>query len=678
MENSFIREWKYFLRLFSKDYFAISGEMSYRPLVTISYFIDYAIWEMNPFGYHLTNVTLHVGNTALFYLFLHTCVRNKKICLLALLFFITHPVLLETVNAVGYREDLLAASFILVSLVYFLKSDKILEREDSQKKRLVFFYTISLVSYFCALFSKESAVIFTALLPLFVLFSDKKILPALVRRLKGIYIGYIGITLFYLIIRFVVLINPSLKAIYQPGGFWVNFFTMIKILASYIKLSFFPFRLNVDYVVPLANTPLEGSSIISILFLISVLVIFGLLCKSRHVFACWMAWFFITILPVMNIVPLANIMAERYLYLPVMGFCVAKGILIYRITDRTLSTRAMPLRRVVQLVLVIYMVGMYGVSIIRTNGDWRDEFTLWTKTASHSPKSNRAHCNLGIVYMENGFLERAQKEYQIALDINPEDAIVHRNLGSLFAKKGLEDQAFIEYGKAIQFADDDPKPHNNLGNIYFNRGQIDEAQLEYEKALKIKPDYSIAHNGLGTIYDRKGLHDKAVEEFKTALYYDDAYLPARINLGVNYAKRGLLDEAIVEFKKVVETDEKQIQGHFNLALAYEKSGKQREAVREFTLVVQLDPNNFNAHYALGTLYQKMQMIDNAIDAYQKVLMLNPRFTQGYKSLAVLYLYGKKDSEKARYYLEKLFQIDPSQSQKEEVGKIVEQLQSARN
>ena len=89
-------------------------------------------------------------------------------------------------------------------------------------------------------------------------------------------------------------------------------------------------------------------------------------------FACWMAWFFIMILPVMNILPIGNIMAERYLYIPVMGFCVAKGILIYRITDRTLSPRAIPLRRMVQRVLVVLMIGGYGFSIIGKNGDWRD------------------------------------------------------------------------------------------------------------------------------------------------------------------------------------------------------------------------------------------------------------------------------------------------------------------
>jgi hypothetical protein len=125
VDNSFIRQWNCLPKVFTKDYFSISGEMSYRPLVTISYFIDYAIWHLNPFGFHLTNVILHTTNTVLFFLLLRTVLSNNKIILLSILFFVTHPILVETVNAIGYREDLLSATFLLVSFIYFIKSDSL-------------------------------------------------------------------------------------------------------------------------------------------------------------------------------------------------------------------------------------------------------------------------------------------------------------------------------------------------------------------------------------------------------------------------------------------------------------------------------------------------------------------------------------------------------------------------
>lgn len=673
VENSFIKEWRYLHKVFTKDYFSISGEMSYRPLVTISYFVDYAIWRLNPFGFHLTNVILHTINTVLFYLLLRAVLRNKMIVVFSVFFFVTHPVLVETVNAVGYREDLLSATFLLVSLIYYIKSDDLLSKKSSPKARFSLYHAISLIAYAFALFSKEMAITLPALLMLFVVFSDQKPWPALARRFKGIYIGYLAISLFYFVIRFIVFSNPALKAAYQPGGFLVNAFSMIKILAFYIKLSFFPLNLNADYVVPLVTYPLEGAFILSIAFLISIFIICAILCKKRNMIACWMAWFLITLLPVMNILPIGNIMAERYLYIPVMGFCVAKGILIYRITNRTLSPRAIPLRRIVQLVLVTLMIGGYGVAIICKNGNWRDELTLWTKTIIRSPNSYRAHCNLGNVYIESGLIERAQREYQTALRINPNDASVHSNLGNVYTKQGLVDKAFLEYQEAIQLDRNYAPPHNNLGNIYFNQGAIDKAKLEYEEALRIKPDYALAHNGLGNIYNRSGDLDKAMKEFKKSLYYDSKYIPAMVNLGVNYAKRGQLNEAIVQFKKAIELDADQSSVHYNLGLAYEKLGKQAEAINEYSTVIRLDPNNLNAHYALGSLYRALGLSDKAIDVFQKILIRNPNIPNVYKDLVFLYLDSKNDVEMSRYYLKELLRLDPSQAQREDIKQILERL-----
>ncbi|TVM04274.1 MAG: hypothetical protein CV087_01145 [Candidatus Brocadia sp. WS118] len=672
-ENSFIKEWQYLLKVFTKDYFFISGEMSYRPLVTISYFVDYAIWQVNPCGFHITNVVLHTINTVLFYLFLRAVLSNNKIIFLSILFFVTHPLLVETVNAVGYREDLLAAAFLLVSFIYFIKSDLLFSKETGQTTRCAFYYGISLISYLCALFSKEMAITLPALLMVFTVFSHPKPWLSLTKRWKGIYLGYLAISLIYLVIRFMAFSNPAFKSAYQPGGFWINAFTMIKILAFYVKLSFFPLHLNADYVVPLVTRPWEGSCILAIIFLTSIFIIGAVLCKTRNIFAVWMSWFFITLLPVMNIIPIDNIMAERYLYIPVMGFCVAKGILIYRITDRTLSPRAIPLRRIVQRALVILMIGGYGFVIIWKNGNWRDELTLWTKTATDSPNSYRAHCNLGNVYLERGHIERAQMEYQTALEINPGNANVHSNLGNVYTKRGLLDKASEEYHAAIRIDRNYAQPHNNLGNIYFNQGSLDQARTEYEEALRIKPDYAPAHNGLGNVYNDAGDLDQAMEEFKQALAYDGTYIPALISLGVNYAKRGQLNEAVVAFKKAIKLDTHQPQGHYNLGLAYEKLGKHREAVDEYNAVIRLDPKNLNGHYALGSLYQNLGLTDKAIEAFRKTVSLNPNMTHGYKNLVFLYLNNKNDKKMAHYYLKELLKIDPSQAQKEDVKQVLERL-----
>lgn len=121
VDNDFVKSWKNFPAIFSRTYLTSvseieylgkrnigSGELSYRPVVTISYFIDYSLWRLNPFGYHLSNLLLHIFNAILLYIFVDLIVRNKKTALLASLLFALHPVNAEAVNNIAFREGLLA------------------------------------------------------------------------------------------------------------------------------------------------------------------------------------------------------------------------------------------------------------------------------------------------------------------------------------------------------------------------------------------------------------------------------------------------------------------------------------------------------------------------------------------------------------------------------------------
>ncbi|MBM4064565.1 MAG: hypothetical protein FJ266_02825, partial [Planctomycetes bacterium] len=91
--NPYIKDWKYLTALFNSDYFKISGELSYRPLVTLSYFIDYAIWGLKPFGFHLTNLLIHTLNTVLVFFLIFKITNNLKLATIASLFFSIHPIL---------------------------------------------------------------------------------------------------------------------------------------------------------------------------------------------------------------------------------------------------------------------------------------------------------------------------------------------------------------------------------------------------------------------------------------------------------------------------------------------------------------------------------------------------------------------------------------------------------
>lgn len=150
VDNQFIKDWKNFPAFFSRDYFKISGELSYRPLVTLTYFIDYNIWNLNPFGYHLSNVFIHAFNVLLMYFVMKGLTKNIRLSFVSCLLFCFHPILTETVNSVGFREDLLCAGFLLLTLIFYIKID------GSQHK--IAYYTFALFFYCFSLLSKETAI----------------------------------------------------------------------------------------------------------------------------------------------------------------------------------------------------------------------------------------------------------------------------------------------------------------------------------------------------------------------------------------------------------------------------------------------------------------------------------------------------------------------------------------
>ena len=122
-DNYFIRDWGNFPAFFTDDYFKYSGEVTYRPVVTFSYFIDYFLWHLTPVGFHLTNILLHTVNVVLVYLLVSAISRSRTASFLASILFALHPILTEAVNGISYREDLLTTTFFLGAILLFIKSE---------------------------------------------------------------------------------------------------------------------------------------------------------------------------------------------------------------------------------------------------------------------------------------------------------------------------------------------------------------------------------------------------------------------------------------------------------------------------------------------------------------------------------------------------------------------------
>lgn len=620
VHNSLIKNWKNIHSLFSFHYFMLSGELSYRPVVTLSYFIDYFLWGLNPVGFHLTNIFLHAGNTILFYFFLKRVVKANTSAFIAALLFTTHPVLTETLNSVSYREDILAALFFLIAFIMFLKIDE----KSLTPGKFVLYYAVALLSYLLSLFSKETSVVLPILMVLFHVFcsSSTNTLHAIIKRAKWSYLGYFIITGFYLFVRFVLFRHVYIRLDQSKQ----TLFVMIKVFASYIKLLFLPFNLNADYVVP-SVTPGIASFVVSALLISTAIILILRVCQHGKRYWFFPLWFFITLLPVSNIIPIGNIMAERYLYIPIMGFCGVIGMLIQNcISGKNLAT--------IGFVVIIIIA---SITSIYRNGIWRDEFTLWYSTVNREPGSVRAHLNLGVVHNAKGFYDYAELEYKKTLEINPRDIEAHYNMGNVYERKGMLDAAIKEYHETLRYNPVHADAYNNLGSIYKNKHLFDRAIEFYKKAKQCNPFNLHYYNNLGLVYRENRLYDEALMEYKRAIELDPDNLDAHNNLGIVYVGMERINDAAVEFETATQLDPKVANVHNNLGIVHAKQGNPDKAIRELNKAVSLGFDNADVHNNLAGVYLTQGSTDRAIAELKLALTCNPADCNAHSNLGIAYI-----------------------------------------
>lgn len=652
-DNYFIRSLHNISKILSRDYFSLSNELSYRPVVTFSYFLDYAVWRLNPFGYHLTNVILHTLNSVLLYALLVRLLRSSLAAAFSALLFSMHPCVAEAVNAISYREDIFLSLFSFLSCLCLGMSG-----------RTRIYYAASLFFYLLALFSKETAIV----MPLFILFywvlygrksthsgysaQHGSVTPPRVTWLRcfvDYYLGYVLISFFYLWIRFLVLKNPLEVSVgYIKGSVVINFMTMVNVLASYVKLMFFPFSLSADYTITPVLSAFSASFLISSILLVAVGIIVFKTAGAQGMYRLFMICFFVSLLPVLNILPIGHIMAERYLYLPVAGFCAVIGSLLFhnrgirtavakqekgRVNSHGFAGRYGFLIPMVTLVCIFFTTR----TVLR-NRDWRNEYTFWTKILEDQPKNYDARNNLGNYFYKQGELDRAISELEEAVGLKKNYPEGHNSLGTMYIDKGLIDRAIAEYTEAIKYKPEFPQAYYNLGNACIKKGLLDDSVAFFQKAISMGMYNPQVFNNLGSAYIKKGMMDEAIAQYQKALVIYKDFAEVHSNLGFVYTEKGDLDRAVFEL---------------------------REAIR-------LQPNHANAHNNLGALYCQKGLWDMALDEFNKAIRYDPKNASAYKNIGMIY-FTKGDHQKAREYLMHMLKNDPNYMKDPGIYAVVRQL-----
>lgn len=580
---------------FDKQIMSFSGEI-YRPLRDISYRVDYLIGGKEPFIYHATNILLHVTATLVAYFFLLQMFKDEIISLLSAVLFAVHPIHTESVAWIKGRDDILFTIFYLLSFLMYTRY----EDKTGWIRRL--FYLASISLFVLSLFTKEMAITLPLAIALY---------QAIFKRLKFYHIlPFFIVAAVYMGLRTYVL-GQMAQQEYWGGGPLPTMLTMIKGVAQYVRLSFLPINQCADYFSFPISKSLDLWVTLSFLFLLAVL---GCLIKSHDRFALWGGlFFFITLLPALNIVPIKILIAERFLYLPILGFCIAATSIL----RTALSKKSL---RIIGTVLIC----TFSLLAFQRNHVWSDEYSLWSDTLKKAPNNARAHYGMGTSYASRGMLDEAIKEFKESVRVAPYYPEPFNALGLAYYKKGLVEESMESYAEY----------RKTKGLVsYYMKGLVEDAILQYRKALQIDPAHRDARYNLALLYHEQGKIDDAIREYNELLRFKPDDFDALNSLGLAYFQKGLFEEALIQYRKALNIDPESVASYNNIGMVYAVKGQEEEAEKWFKWGLEIDPVSAETYYNLGYLYQKTGRLAEAAEAYKKAIGIKSDYKEAREKLS---------------------------------------------
>jgi protein O-mannosyl-transferase len=364
------------------------------PLRVLSYAVDYRFWGMDPFGYHLTNILLHMANALLVYALLVRLLGRWPLAWLGAAWFAVHPVQVESVTWIAGRRDVLYAFFFLLSLHAFLA----FLRASKHRRWL---YVASLGAFVAAMLSKASGMMLPAVLVLLVAVIESG--GDLRRRLWA--------CLPHAVVS-VVLTGAHLAIAHQAGiikplAFGQRLASVPWIFATYWRLLFFPVHLSTPHAMaPLAWTEV-GRILGCTIAVVGVVALVWWAAPRRTMALFCLGWWFLLLLPVAHLLPLSILVAERYLYLPLVGACLFGAELVGRLAQGRL--------RPLVAACALLLVALFAVASHSRNRVWKDSQAFWQDGLSKWPRSPLPRLGLAVVSVEQGRLEDAWARYMSVL-----------------------------------------------------------------------------------------------------------------------------------------------------------------------------------------------------------------------------------------------------------------------
>jgi tetratricopeptide (TPR) repeat protein len=563
------------------------GAAYYRPLVTLSFWLDLNLSNTSASWFHLVNLFLYSAAAAAVTLVLWELLHSGVWALLGGLLFAAHPSHVESVAFVSGRTDVMLTLFVSLAAFALLRSFR---------KRNRWWWLAVPPAFGLALFSKETAVFF----PLLVALAPLLVRVRYDRWYWLLVLTTLAVLAVYLLLRAAAVPAPVL--IEAGAGLWGRLAAVANTLGLYIQMFFWPFEHHAKFPASDAFLVPTPNTITALLFVVSVPL---LALKRRFAATLWgYAWTIAFLLPVANITSIGPLAAERLLCLPSAGIVMA----ILTALSRLLTFRRVT-RQLVGLGLAVVVVLLGSDAVSRTR-IWRNNETLFSAMVREAPDAPSAYANLAdaiggsqpdsaialynhALRLDQGYVHahshaamllsrkgdhrRALHHLRLANELQPNSAQVLNNLGLAFAAAGETDSALAAFDRAVAAHPGSALLHLNRASTLFTTGRIEAADAELDRAISLDSTMTAAWMMLADRLEQQGRYDSAIAVMqKVAGIHPSA---AHLNrLGSLLICAGDSDRAGMYYERALRADSGYIPALFNLSVLLSVDGESAAAL----------------------------------------------------------------------------------------------------
>lgn len=602
----------------------------YYPLTHSAFWLEYQLWGVNPVGYHLVNVVLHVLGALLLWRILASLALPGA--WLGAAIFALHPVHVESVAWITELKNTLSGAFYLGALLVYLSFDPpgapapVTRGKrgvtDARDWRL---YGVALALFVCALLSKTVTASLPAAILLIIWWKEgrlgwrRRVVPLVPFFVVG---ATLGLATAWVERHLVGAEGEDFAFTWVDRGLIAGralWFYVGKLLWPADLIFIYP-RWSIDssawwqYVYPAA----------ALAVLVALGALRGRLGRGPLVAALFFGGTLVPALGFFNIYPfIYSFVADHFQYLASLGLITLAAALIAAGLAR-LGVWQRPAGHAVCAALLLALATLSWQQAHL----YKDLETLYRDTIARNPGGRLAYVNLAGRYWQQGRNAEAIEMIRTLIAIRPDYAPAYSKLGGVYASQGRSADAIAAYRSALALKPGFPEAHYHLGLAYAAQGRHVEAIVEYQRALAAEPQFVDARYALGLAHAAQGRPAEAIAEYQAALALKPDLGKASQSLAATYADLGQYPQAIAALKTALAIVPASPDVYNNLGLLYRKQGMVAEAIAAYRAAITVKPDFAAAYNNLGAAYGAQGKYPEAISAWQRAVGLDPNSAAG--------------------------------------------------